>query len=343
METHPDSNVVHERAAAWLDRYKLGDPQEMARIEVGLMVGMCYPDAALERLQVAADLIYWGFSIDGQVDLPYQAERLRSMYCRQGAVQRLLDAPASPPLDDDPLAVAGADLLARLAVLATPAQLARISSAWRSYWNGELWAMARRADTPPPGLNEAIAIRLTSIGCQVSFAYAEIAHDYRLTDDQLADPAVRALTEMALLLTGWDNDIFSFAKELAHGVAETGLVVQLAHRHNGDLEKALPQAIKWRNRVMALFVALRVQVSRRAPDALCRYLVDLGRMISGFTHWWGTSARYKLQGLDEQHVALLARVTVGPDGNGPDPGPALPIPTIAWWWDQLDHRAKEQQ
>lgn len=335
---HAQSELINEQAIAFVRNYAISRDDRycdaLARAGFGRLAAVWFPYADLERAQLTADFMGWGYVVDDLIDDPTTDRDL--LVVRLHRLLRLLDAPLCPPLDDDPLALALVDLRTRLLALATPVQVHRVAVAWKQWFFGGVWQRAQR-EVGVGDLARVTAMRLYDVGMEAMTAWCEIAGNYRLASADLVAPPVRALTEMTGLLAAYDNDIFSLPKELTDQLADTSIITLCAMRRGGDTLQGLADTVDLRNQTMALFLRLREQTRRGASAALTQYLGDLGRVVAGSTHFWHTSPRYG-EGVDARYAGLLGDVVVGGPDHGPDVGNAPPIPAIAWWWGCLHDR-----
>ncbi|MFD5467742.1 terpene synthase family protein [Kitasatospora sp. NPDC127059] len=287
-------------------------------------------------MTAATDLVLLQVSIDDILEAdPTSAEHALRTAAQRGMFQRLLDAPGTPPLNADPHAAALVDVLSRLGRWATAAQLARVAEAMRIWSLGRLWQGANLVARARPDLNLATALRISASGMSVNASLFEIVSGYHLEAEELAAPAVRALTEMARQLCAWDNDIGSWSKESIRGTADQHLVGVLAGRDGRTLEQAFAEAVALRNQTMGLFVLLREQTAGAASPALRRYLGELGLMIAAVLDFTVVSTRYRDVPTGSA-VPIAARMRIDARSHEPDAGTAPAIPTIAWWWDCLE-------
>lgn len=333
VRVHPQADLLDRRTSEWVRFHRLGlveqGPDYLARIGSGHMAARVFPHAATDDAQIGSDYLGFMFALDDVADILGPRD-LGRYAARAARLQRLVDAPGSPPLDDDPYAGALDDLLARLARIATPGQLYRLSVGFRSFLFGALWQASSHLDGSAIGLNQYTALRIPSFGLRSLLPVFEIVHCYHPNDEELAAPAVRALTEMAAFIGSCDNDIYSWAKDAAAGATHVNLVGVLSQgTDDGGLSQheALGRAVALRNHVMALFARRCAEVGRDASDDLRSYLRDLGGFVAGWSEFHRVSRRFQRPGGVE-----ITTVVTSPTTGAPDPLSPLPIPTIAWWW-----------
>ena len=330
-EIHPGAAVLDERTAAWLDVHGLGmDASHDSLLSLagyGTLAALWYPNLPdLEHGQIAADFCAWISALDDFLDVP--GRPVKEAVGLLNSLLRLLDAPGSPPLDDHPLSLALAELVIRMTRHASPAQLRRFATAVRTYADATIWDLAGGI---APNLNQYTALRLHLVAGATITGLYEIVHGYRLKDEELAAPRVRALTEMSWLLSAWDNDLYSWPKELHTGVRENNLVALLAGQRGWEWGRAMSEAVHMRNNVMAHFMRLRAQVGEEASVPLRSYLHDLGMFIAGSTLCYRACPRYT-HGVDAGDLLATPPVTLT-DPRGAGHGFPLALETVAWWWD----------
>ncbi|MBT2411047.1 glutamate dehydrogenase [Streptomyces sp. ISL-12] len=340
---HPEAEEAERRALAWLARSGLcrGDT-DLARY-AGSRSADFYarfaPDADLDRLWPAALWVYWGFAFDDARcdEGPYAADPA-AFATMAFSVQRALEVPGR--LDcADPYAAVLHEIGELFRAVAGPVQNRRFEHAHRAWLTGVQWQIGNRATGRMPDLDEYLAMRLHSAGGEPTYAMLEIANGLDVPDREMDSPAVRALTEMAILVAALDNDRHSHAREATRHQTEQNIVNVLRVQHRYSLHQAVDEAIALRDAVLERFLALRDQVTPRAGTSLRHYLTDLGHGIRGNIEWALRVPRYLAP--DGVTPAARARVpaqaAVGRWTDAPRPGRQDPrqLPSIAWWWNDL--------
>ncbi|MCP3757024.1 hypothetical protein [Streptomyces sp. TBY4] len=253
-------------------------------------------------------------------------------------LHRAMERPYQAPAKDEAWTRAHQDACRRFAEEgATNAQVARFTTAWRAYFLGLICELALKARPEPASLNDFMVARL-QCGLLAPFAtLLDWADGYEVPAEDFASPAVQALIEMTTILICWDNDFFSRNKEHVRdgrvGPAHN-LVEILAYHENVTDDEALAQAVGMRDRVMVRFLELGAQLKEHAGTEVQRYVDGLGNMVRTNIDWSHTTARY----LNPRNLATFSlpdpahRYSDKPANTTPGP---LPIPCIAWWWDDL--------
>lgn len=338
---NPALPQVERWAAAWLAELRLcADRRELARV-LGTHSADFYarfaPDAEADGLFTAALWVYWGFAFDDACcDRGRLSTRPAEFVPLAARLQRALELPGADDGADDRHTRALRDIAGRFPRLVGPVQIQRFTAAHRAWLSGVSWQIANQACSQSPGLDDYLTMRLHSAGGEPTFALLEIANGWDVPGTELDSPAVRALTEMAILVAALDNDRHSFHKELAGGQSDQNIYTVLRGEQPGlTLADAVHQANSLRDRVFCRFRALRERVRPRLGRSGRGYLDGLAYGIRGNAEWGLRVPRYLRvgapltgsEGLEDTEI-------VWADGPA-DPDPAPPrLPTIAWWWDR---------
>lgn len=239
-----------------------------------------------------------------------------------------MEAPGSWPEPRDPWVAALCDVCLECQRHASPAQQRRLYEGNLRWLYGTAAEISYREQGCMPTLNEYAAIRLKTCGSPPVVALMDIVNDCQVTDEEWTSPQVRALHEIVQLLIGWDNDLYSAAKEHDLRLDRLNVLDILQEEQGISAEQAFTTAMAMRDRMMLRFLSLREEVSAHAGSALRHHVDALGYWLRGNIEYGLGSSRYTL--------------TAGPArGNGSlkwrdspmhGSGKPLPLPTIAWWW-----------
>ncbi|MEU0739169.1 glutamate dehydrogenase [Streptomyces sp. NPDC006134] len=340
---HPEAEEAERRALAWFERSGLcRDGTDLARI-AGSRSADFYarfaPDADPDRLWLAALWVYWGFVFDDARcdEGPFAADPA-AFAPMAFSVQRALEVPGRLSCAD-PYAAALHEIGELFRAAAGPVQNRRFEHAHRAWLTGVQWQIGNRAAGRMPDLDEYLTMRLHSAGGEPTYAMLEIANGLDVPDREMDSPAVRALTEMAILVAALDNDRHSHTRETTRHQTEQNIVNVLMTHHRHSLRQAVDEAIALRDAVLERFLALRDQVTPRAGSALRHYLTDLGHGIRGNIEWGLSVPRYLApDGITPAAPARIPAQTAGGHWTDtPRPGRQDPrrLPSLAWWWSDL--------
>lgn len=334
---HRSIDLLNELTVHWMLQQGLdSDERQLKRLAVcdfGGLTGATMPYGRLEPLTLMAKFHAVLFSLDdGVCD---EADATADLLARETSrIMRAVEAPGGPSPTDSPHAAALRQLRAELALFASPAQLRRWTDAMRLYTSGLVWEASWRRDPVLPSLDDYVTMWMRAIGMAPSTAMIEIVGGFEVADSDLADPRVQALTEITWTLVSWDNDLYSRNKELLRAGDNLNLIDVLCQELDCDPHRALVRAVAMRDRVMVLFDRLAAQVLETTADtgdAARQYVRGLAQFVRGHLDWASVCPRYTED--------TGAKATPGgwwkqhPADDATEP---LPLPSIAWWWDQLD-------
>ncbi len=329
---HPSVREIDRASVDWMLQQRLDTSahqrQRLARCDFGGLTARTMPYGQPGPLTAVAKLHAVLFSLDDAL-CDESTATAHGLAHATSRIMRVLEAPLPEWPDDSPHAAALRTVRLELAAHATPAQLRRWTEGMRTYLTGLVWEAACRRDRALPSVNDYAAMWMRAIGMAPSTALMDIAGGYELDDRDLDRPEVRALTEMTWTLVAWDNDFYSRNKEIQRAGDNLNLIDVLAQERGWEPARAQEEAMAMRDRVMTLFLRLREQIWPRAGVELRCYLVALGHFVRGHLDWASGCARYR----DPYGNADVDWWKPAPSDDSPDP---LPVPAIAWWWDQLD-------
>ncbi|MEU2930188.1 terpene synthase family protein [Streptomyces sp. NPDC007251] len=293
--------------------------------------GRFAPVADDDRLLAAALWVYWGFAFDdARCDNGPLSGRPAQFNALAGQVQRACETDSARP--GDPYAVALQDIMRRFRSFAPPTQVTRFVHAHRAWLSGVAWQIGNQALGRMPGLDEYLTMRRLAAGGEPTYALLELATGAEVPDAELHRPAVRALTEMAMMVASLDNDRHSLRKELTLGHADQNVYTVLMAERGLPLQRAVEEACALRDRILCRFLELHERVRPTAGADLAGYLQGLRYGIRGNNEWGLRVPRYLSIGHwpDEMEDTRLAWSEEPYDTR---PGPVEGAPGIAWWWD----------
>ncbi|SDM16462.1 terpene synthase family protein [Allokutzneria albata] len=313
---HPRAAELAETTLSWLAGHGLGgaDP--------GLVdfTARTLPDALPERAELVARYTCWAALLRAELlAAPAGSAEILDRVVRFGHV---LDAPEAPVPGGDPFALALSDLLRRGRRMASPLQLRRFTEAVRSWWLGLAAERAGEERGWRPGLAEWTVLRPQCGGAAAMSAKVELALGPEVPEWELNGPVARAAVEAAWTVALADLDLHACQR-----AQEPALNLVSALRADDpalSVVEAFEAAVDVRDRALALFLRLRSQLLPLSGPAMRRYLTGVGRAVAGTTEWrFGPApGGPSIQDTVEANLQPLA------------------VPTVSWWWDQLDSGAR---
>jgi hypothetical protein len=327
---HPDWQRWEDETVSWMERFDLDGEQldsgRLHRISVGELTARTIdPAADAPGARFSAGTLMWLFAFD-------------DAYCDEGryshdpgrtvnlVAEMMRITETGRTTSRSPCALALADLRQQLDLLASPPVIARWVNTMKAYLGYQVWEASHRSTNRIPTIDQYAVARIRNGAMEVSCACLEVAEGYEAPFNETEGPDVRALTEMACALVGYDNDIASYYKEHSRSDCKLNLVDVIAHERGQTPDEALPEAIAFRDAVMALYLQLHQIVEPVVSDATRRYLSGLSAWIRGNLDWSMNSARYRRSGAP----------TIGVSSDLARPLPAFtPPPGVAWWWSRM--------
>ncbi|RKN41230.1 terpene synthase family protein [Streptomyces hoynatensis] len=333
---HPRAQEIERQADAWIKESGMCATDEEYRWVTATHSVNFYarfaPGAADERLLATALWVYWGFAFDdARCDSGPLSDRPGEFAALAGRVQRAVESPTArdagerfvPPLRR---------IVGRFRELGTPVQVRRFAQAHRAWLAGVQWQIGNEARGTVPDLDDYLAMRLLASGGEPTFAMLEIADGAEVPARELESPAVRALTEMAILVAALDNDRHSVRKELSRGQTGQNIYSVLMRHHGLALPQALSAAGALRDRVLLRFLRLAPRVAAGAGAELRAYIRDLGHGIRGNAEWGLRVPRYLSLGRAPDPFAADSSLRWAERPGDPRAAPPL-TPAVSWWWD----------
>jgi len=338
---NPRVTEVAERSLGWMIRMGLCIDERQRRRALAAngaeFYGRITPEGSEDRLAIAADWIYWaGFFDDTRCDEVEAGEQQGGFTALVARLLRMLETMDGRIAGDDRCLRALHDLAVRFSRCATPVQVNRWVEAQRKWLLGVIQRRSLAARGAMPGLDDYLTMRLHDAAGAPITSMIEMVGGLEVPCHEMDSARVRAISELGAMIGALDNDRISRFKETHGGVEEQNLLRVMMAEKGCSPEDALRDLVALRDRMMCLFLRLRDDATPGASPALGRYLADLGHMIRGHVDWSFTTPRYST--LYGAGGALIGTVRLSMEW-APEPADshleAPPLPSIAWWWDQL--------
>jgi hypothetical protein len=285
---------VDETSFRWGERmgiFHLGDPQEYRRTHVGRLAATTCPRGTRVGLRLLADWQTWLFAFDdGYCDESEHGFSPDALLRRAVGLLGILEG--TPPEPDDPFGIALADLWARLVSSSEGYQRSRFASAVNAYLLAQCWEAVNRSAGVPPALTEYVYMRRHGSAVRTCTALVDVAGGFQLGAQDYDHPDVVALTDTAINVVCWANDILSYPKELRRSAAVHSLPAVLEHEKPQGIRAAIETVVRMHDEEVARYVADEEPVRAWADPSLRRYLDDLRFWMVGNQYWARQSGRY---------------------------------------------------
>ncbi len=314
----PCADQVDRHVLEWArDFALLTDQAEIDRFrqaKVGRLAARTSPGSEAEALNLLADWQMWLFVFDDRYCdesetgiHPEQLSRVITSFVRvldntdppntEGTAGVPVTANATNAVNDpvcrvDPFTCALADLKDRLAAMASDQQTFRFLSAVRGYFLAQFWEAAHRADDRPAGLAEYEVMRRHSGAVPTCMALIDVAGGFELTAEEFCCHDVRALTDIAVNVTCWANDILSYPKEAARSLKVHSLPAVLAHELQLSRADAIKVAATMHDAEVIHYLNVEKLLRRHAGPELLMYTEGLRDWMGGNLRWSLETGRY---------------------------------------------------
>lgn len=219
----------------------------------------------------------------------------------------------------------------------TPARLRRFTEGTRDWLFGEAWQASKAESGVMPGLNEFAAMRVSVNGTRFTLTWCDAANGIEVPEGVLYSAPVQAVTDAAGFIVSCDNDLFSYNKEDHQEPRELNILNVLAQERGCTPREALPEAVAMRDRTQTLFFRLSERLAAVGDEQLRRYLLSLKHWIAGDVEYHNRAPRYASPRNRNELPVEGASYDITWRDTPSDPSTEpLPVPAIAWWWQQLD-------
>ncbi|GGO71034.1 terpene synthase family protein [Nonomuraea cavernae] len=286
---------VDAESHAWLAASKMLDGPKMIehfrRSRIGLLAARTNPTVPRDSLRLINDWYNWLFAFDDAFCEGALGHRAAALARALPPLLEILDGRRKPD-GDDPFGRTLHELYHRISATATPAQVDRWRITVKEYLFAQIWEAANREADLIPTPDEYVLMRRITGATYTCFALIEVGGGYRLEAEEWHHPDVRALSELACDLIGWDNDLLSYAKERGKDNARHNLVTVLATHRAFTLQEALEEVSRMHNDVIAAFQARLGSLEQWATPPIRAYVRGLEHWVRGHIQFSLGSTRY---------------------------------------------------
>lgn len=299
---HPDAALAESSTLAWTERFGLtADPAVRCRLRAtrsARLAGRVGPRATRQGLLLNTDWQSWLFLFDDAFcDESEAGSRAAVVSGLVAQVLTVLESGQEPPRAAEqvkPFLAALADLRARLALLATPGQLARFTSEVTAYLLALTWEAAHRETADPADLTEYRVMRRHSGAVPTCLALIDVINGFELPERLRRLTMLGELDDAVSDITSWANDILSYPKELQRSTHVLSLPAVLARERGLSAARALDEAARLYDGRLRTYQELESPLRALGEPLIDRYLADLRSWIAGNLAWSYETGRYGL-------------------------------------------------
>jgi hypothetical protein len=295
---HPDADRMHRQTVKWALHYELiASPQDRRHLDAShytLLMARAYPTADPVALQLIADWNTWTFLLDDYFDEHVIGRDPDAVEHLHQQVLSIL-AGTTPVAGDSMRIRALHDLASRLRLLANGEWMTRFIAAVRETLAASLWEARNRRIRAVPTADDYCYWRLFTSGVFCYFALIEIAEQMTLPAFVWDHPVIQQLARSANAVICWSNDIFSFAKEVAHGDVHN-LVYIVQHERQCALDDAIAYVAQRHDDEVRAFQQLRAALpyfGDFVDEIVQRYVRGLEAWMRANMDWSVATQRYR--------------------------------------------------
>jgi hypothetical protein len=295
---HPDADQMHRQTVKWAVQYELiASPQERRRLDAShytLLMARAYPTANPVALQLISDWNTWTFLLDDYFDEHVIGRNPDAVEHLHRQILAIL-AGAAPDAGDSMRICALDNIARRLRLRGDSEWMIRFTTCVRETLAASLWEARNRRIRVVPTADDYCYWRLFTSGVFCYFALIEIAEQMTLPAFVWDHPVIQQLAQSANAVICWSNDIFSFAKEVAHGDVHN-LVYIVQHERQFALDDAIAYVAERHDDEVRAFQQLRAALPRfgdGVDNIVQRYVRGLEAWMRANMDWSVATQRYR--------------------------------------------------
>ncbi|MFF4245381.1 terpene cyclase [Streptomyces sp. NPDC001822] len=330
QRSNPYVGHTREHLDTWIRRtglvHRESARQRFEQADFGAFVGMVYPTANSEHLDLVADWFVWLFLVDDQLDdghLGRSPERVRDVVEQMRAVVEGTAQRPGPDEEAPAALIALFDLWDRTIPQAAPHWRTRFAWHLMMYLTTTTtWEAGNRANGIVPSEATYIARRRHTGAIHVCMDLIEIVAGVEAPEWVHNDPRFITALEASCNVVCWANDVYSYEKEQVLG--EIHNLVHLVRHHRGygerqALEHVCDEIATETERFLTAEEEL-LDMYPRLSAVLVPYLDGMRSWMKGNLDWSRQTPRYNPADVSQyaEPGAYLEETVfgVGADGAG---------------------------
>ncbi len=281
--THCDE--MESITRAWIDQYDCLTPEIRYKAKIssyGVLTADVLPRADMQTLKPITRWMLWAFIFDDFYG-PYPKDELKRI-CRN-ALATISNEPI-PPANAifDQLRITCAELREQT----TPQWMNRFLKSHKFYFQGLLMdTFSYKEHRTYPTEEQYFKIRDRLIGGFMVMDLLELISDKIMPDEIIYHPDIHRMRLLASRLMIYDNDIFSYQKELLEGES-MNLVLVIANERGISIEKALKETIRIRKKDYLELLAFNRKIGQfgKWSRQVLQYWENTMILLEGQLKWY---------------------------------------------------------
>jgi len=295
---HPDADQIHRQTIKWAEQYELiTSQQDRHRLDTShytMLMARAYPTADPVALQLIADWNTWTFLLDDYFDEHVIGRNPDAIEHLHRQILSIL-AGIPPNAGDSKRIFALYNIANRLRLLGDGEWMTRFTACVGETLAASLWEARNRRIRVVPTADDYCYWRLFTSGVFCYFTLIEIAEQLPIPVFVWDHPMIEQLAHCANAVICWSNDIFSFAKERAHGDVHN-LVYIVQHERQFTLDDAMAYVAQQHDDEVRTFQQLCAALPHFGDgidDFVRRYVRGLEAWMRANMDWSVATQRYR--------------------------------------------------
>jgi hypothetical protein len=291
---HPHAAEITKVSADWLVSHGLERTVDAATGSTAYGLGPhVFPRAEHQHAQLSSDFIEWLFVFD---DTYCDEGRIgidpTSLAPHIGSLAAILDEPTTFASRGHPIQDALRDLRLRMEESSSQPHLAWWIAETRTYLFAMLWeAGCRQAQSLPP-FEEYRLLRRYTGAVPACLTFVDQCRGFELSHSELHHPDVKTILGLTTDLVDIDNDLDSYAKEVAAETFPINGVIALRQNGGAAAADAIRELVRRRDEILRTFLEVATRISESMHEPAVSFLEGLQDWLSGHITWNHQSSRF---------------------------------------------------
>ncbi|VDC00550.1 unnamed protein product [Peniophora sp. CBMAI 1063] len=297
LKRSPHQEVADKAAREWFKSIGVYDEKKLDKyLSVGrfdLFAALSFPNADARHLKTCLMFFLWAFSTDDLSDEGDFQDSPSDVRAGHDISMRLL-RDEDVPRPSYPYAAMLYDILHDIRETSSRGVYDRFCAAFIAWSTSQVQQSTNRKDRLFPPMDEFILMRRATIGGALVEAMVEYSLDLDIPEYVFENEIMMAMSDAAIDIMTWPNDLCSFNKEQADGDYQNLVCIIMAERNVG-----LQSAIDILTDMLSARVSEYADLKRQLPSfgkyvdkQLAVYHENLEHFVQGTVVWYYNSPRY---------------------------------------------------
>ncbi|KAH8111216.1 terpenoid synthase [Phellopilus nigrolimitatus] len=307
---HPRYKEAGAESAAWISSYEPLGPETRAffdKLDTAILSGLAYPYAGYKELRMCCDYINVLFAMDEVTDVQNGADARKTVDIHIRALH-------GEQYDDSAVSKMTLDFRSRFLELFALNSFLRFLPNHENYANAVIREAERRDRYAVLSLKEYEEFRRVNGGVLPSFNLIECCFKFHLPDEVIEHPTIKRMTDAAISIICWSNDIYSYHMELVtDGHSCSNVITVIMQEKRYTLQGAMDYVGSHIQSLLSQFIADKAALPSSSfgteIDAnLHKYIHGLETWITGNLRYSFKTPRYFGDEREEVEKTLVVRM-----------------------------------